>query len=108
MGTKIIKKEKKTVVEENYFEEIYCDLCGKKITTYPYDDWTGRSIVCDDLEPEENKPVIGMVTGIYNYGDSYGDHGEVYDICKECYESKIKPLLEKELGLKPRKVDWSV
>lgn len=53
-------------------------------------------------------PILGRVTDCYNFGDCGGTTGEAYDICKDCYENKIKPLLEKELGLKPRvvKYDW--
>lgn len=108
MGTKKIKIQKKEIIEEQYQEEIYCDICGRYIDAYIYNEFTGRSVACNDLEPDEDKPVIGMLTNSYNYGDSYGDHGEVYDVCKECYNKKIKPLLEKELGIKPREVDWSV
>ena len=99
---KITKKIE--IIREECKEEFYCVLCGKKITYYYFNEDKDRDARYNDLEPEENKPVIGMVTeefSGYEITDS-GCTAEIYDICKECYESKIKPLLKKELGLEPR------
>lgn len=104
MSVNKITRKKIEIIKEECREEIYCDLCGKKITDYYYDKDNNRNAKYNDLEPEENKPVIGMVTeefSGYEITDS-SCTAEIYDICKECYKNKIKPLLKKELGLEPR------
>ena len=98
-------KKKREVIKEERYEKVYCDLCRKYINKYSYIEHVGRNIKYNDLDPEECKPVIGIVTSEFNYGDSQGCHGEVYDICEKCYNEKVKPLLETGLGLKPREVD---
>lgn len=49
---------------------------------------------------------IGMIFQRQYFGDSGNVSGECFDICKECYEQKVKPLLKKELGLNPRIVEY--
>ena len=102
MGKKIYEEERKEIFTE-FIEEINCDLCGKKISS----NFLGRKFGKYpeiELEPEEGKPTIGMIIEDYQgYGIiDRSVKAEIYDVCKECYESKIKPLLKKELGLEPR------
>lgn len=104
-------KEKKEIIEEkivkhtNMYDIIYCDLCNEKIGKYArYDN--GRNIEFDEFDAQVDKPIIGMLTEWYDYGDSRGKSGETFDICKDCYEKKIKPLLKKELGIEPRDVEF--
>ena len=105
MGKKIYEEERKEIFTE-FIAEINCDLCGKKISSHFLGRKFGRYPTIE-LEPEEGKPVIGMI--IEDYQDyEISDRSvtaEIYDVCKECYESKVKPILKKELGLEPRLIE---
>lgn len=107
-----MKKDKiktfEKIIEEHTkkYDVICCDLCKKQIEEYDIDDYNGRDIKYDELNCEKDKPIIGMLTEEYCYGDCGGSTGEAYDICKDCYESKIKPLLKEQLGLEPRIVEY--
>ena len=79
----MLKKIKKTRPKQEYYErEPFCDICGKSCKF--------------NVSTMENE------TNGYNYGDSYGHTKEKFDICDECYQTKVVPLMEKELNLKPR------
>lgn len=96
-----IKKHKEDKIER------YCDLCSEKIDDYQiFHTSSGRDIRNFELNIEECIPVIGIITSEYNYGDCGGVKGECYDICEKCYKEKLKPLLKKELNIKPRKVEY--
>lgn len=101
----ILEKEQRIIKEKEY-QIITCDLCNKRIGKYEYDIYDGRDIQYDELAPEENKVNIGMIFQRQFFGDSGNVSGECFDICKECYEQKVKPLLKKELGLNPRIVEY--
>lgn len=110
INSRIEKKEKIIEEREILHEERICDICGNKIENYEINNqnykYEGRNIEYYELDNNQNIPQIGMITETYNYGDIMGTHGECFDVCKECYEAKVKPLLKKELNIEPREVEY--
>lgn len=107
LKTKVITKKEIVKEHKEQVDERFCDLCGKSIDKYNFHKtYEGRKIKSYELRSEIDTPVIGMLINDYSYGDSGGQKGECYDICKECYETKLKPLLKKELKIEPREVEY--
>lgn len=88
-------------ITTNEYERVIsmtCDLCGKTIKTNQWDGERGDNIM--DTE-------VSIETG-WGYG---GDGGRTekyeYDICPQCFRSKLMAWLETQ-GAKPRivKRDW--
>jgi hypothetical protein len=82
---------------------VECDRCGKKdrrayvATTGPVDWYEGR------LEVRE----VGVCFRKgWNCPDGGAGKLQRYDICPDCAEGWLFPLLEKELGKKPTETEW--
>lgn len=105
------KEEINKVVEKETSVRV-CDICGEEIGKYIREcsgflgSYENRSFQSDEFAFEDDNVIIGKVCGTYNYGDSWGSSAEIFDICANCYEGKVKPLLEKELKIVPRKLEY--
>ena len=87
-----IYKTVKVEYEKQIVDTIYCDICSEKF------DPKEESKEFDTFG-QKTKVVVGMDKIIDN-----GDYGAIYrayyDICPDCYENKVLPLL-KGLNIKP-------
>lgn len=101
-------KEKKTIDIDYIERKIKCDICKKEITEYyTGDGYEGNfKFINDEFGTEDKKPIIGVTYDSYNYGDSWGNSGEIYDICYDCYCNKIKPLLKEKFNIEPRDLNY--
>lgn len=68
-------------------EEVLCDVCKEKIDPYDTDDNWSRQRVKIGLEKVTSYPECGWREQTF------------IDICAKCFLEKVKPLLERELGV---------
>lgn len=88
--------------EREILKEIKCDLCGEVGTDG--DKYEGKS--CWGIDYVLNDIVISHTTGFMS-PDGCDKETEFFDICPNCWESKIKPWFLSQ-GVNPQKseIDW--
>lgn len=107
-------RETKEIVSTKEIEktERTCDICRKEIDIYSHScksefgSYENRNFESDEFEFEKGNVIIGKITNSYNYGDSWGSNAEIFDICADCYENKIKALLKETYGIIPRELEY--
>ena len=104
-----IEEKKEIITRKHWVRKVKCDLCGKDIANYKnYNDFEDEIYFeNNEFELDDEKPILGVQTKSYNYGDCAGAYAEIYDVCYKCYCEKVKPLLKEKLDIVPREVEWS-
>lgn len=105
-----MRKTKETVVTYTKTHEycIVCDICHKEFEVYQND--SSYSNFLDTFDREEsiniNKTSVRHVKG-YTCPDGGNEAGIQYDVCPDCFETKLKPFLD-SLGAVPTniEIDW--
>lgn len=83
---KIEEEKEVTYVETDV--KYYCDVCNNRIVEkYDYDEDKDAKLRVEIRLPKEY------------YGDYDGGYekGYVYDICVDCFEKEIKPLIDSKI-----------
>lgn len=88
-------KKVETIYKRDVVESITCDICRKE---YRYDNWERGD--WSALETE-----VCLTTGNrYPEGGS-GEYIE-FDICPDCFQNKLIPLLREKFDAHPRITEW--
>lgn len=96
-------EEKKTTSTYTSCVSLTCDICGAAAPT-PSASWSGRAWV-----DAGSYDILDVKVRLKD-GASYpeGGHGERvgFDICPECFRSKLVPLIESTFKIKATKSEW--
>jgi hypothetical protein len=87
---RIIKKVPETIKEKVTLDKIICDLCASE--SAHKNNWSS------DGYQEDVVTIEHISGGVWPEGDCR--EKEVFDICPDCWELKVKPFFE-SLGLEP-------
>jgi hypothetical protein len=87
--TKIVKTIPIPATQKVILDYLTCDLCGEKIVHSS-----------DNMDECTVKRTEG-----YKYSDCGGGTDTVFDICGECFESKLIPWMAEQKA-SPRVEDW--
>jgi hypothetical protein len=81
------KRENKPV---NVIDDIFCDMCGKSCSVFPYKNIGG-------MENEKQQIYISLESH-WGYGSGKDATYWKAQICEKCVDEKLKPIIQFQIG----------